>query len=70
MVMKMTRGNVEVYEVYDDRGEAIGRVILPVDRRVVGRDSGTVYLARERRERWALGSEPPAAAGLEPRRSA
>ena len=53
MVMRTTKGNVEVYEVYNDRGEAIGRVILPVDQRIVGRNSGTVYLARPRSEQYA-----------------
>jgi hypothetical protein len=46
MVMHTRQGQLEVYEVYDDHGEAIGQVILPVDPKVVGRETGTVLLVR------------------------
>ena len=36
----------EAYEVYDDRGESIGRVILPAEG-PMGRETGTVLLVRE-----------------------
>jgi hypothetical protein len=47
MVMQISQGSVEVYEIYDDRGEAIGRVVRPVERMILGRDSGTVLLIRK-----------------------
>lgn len=49
MVMRMASDRSEVYEVYDSRGEPIGRVVQPVDPRVIGRTSGTVLLVRESR---------------------
>ncbi len=47
MVMRTTNGQSEVYELFDAQGEPIGRVIMPLDPRVVGRTSGTVLLVRE-----------------------
>ena len=47
MVMRTTNGQPEVYELFDAQGEPIGRVIMPLDPRVVGRTSGTVLLVRE-----------------------
>lgn len=46
MVVRKSHGAPEVYEVYDDRGESIGRVILPADG-PMGRETGTVLLVRE-----------------------
>jgi hypothetical protein len=47
MVMRTQNERPDTYEIYDSRGEAIGRVVEPVDPRVVGRTSGTVLLVRE-----------------------
>ena len=47
MVMRTREGQLETYEVYDDHGESIGRVILPQDPKVVGREKGTVLLLRK-----------------------
>jgi hypothetical protein len=47
MVMRTANGQPEVYEIFDSQGESIGRVIMPLDPKVVGRTSGTVLLVRE-----------------------
>ena len=46
MVMLKSRTPVTTYEVLNDRGESIGRVILPLDPRVVGVGQPTVFLER------------------------
>jgi hypothetical protein len=33
-------------EIFDERGNPVGRVILPTDTRLFGPDKGTVYLQR------------------------
>jgi len=37
----------ETYEVYDDHGNTVGRVVLPRQRRFLGAERGTVYLNRQ-----------------------
>lgn len=46
MVMRENGTAVPTYDVLDDQGERIGRVVLPRDSLVVGRGQGTVYLDR------------------------
>ena len=46
MVMRKSQAAPEMYEVYDDRGESIGRVILPAGGQM-GRETGTILLVRE-----------------------
>jgi hypothetical protein len=46
MVMRTANGQPEVYELFDTQGEPIGRVIMPLDPRVIGRTLGTVLLVR------------------------
>ena len=46
MVMRTTNGQPEVYELFDAQGEPIGRVVMPLDPRVIGRTLGTVLLVR------------------------
>jgi hypothetical protein len=46
MVMRTTNGQPEVYELFDNQGEPIGRVVMPLDPRVIGRTLGTVLLVR------------------------
>ena len=46
MVMRTTNGQAEVYELYYAQGEPIGRVVMPLDPRVIGRTMGTVLLVR------------------------
>ena len=46
MVMRTANGQPEVYEIFDSHGESIGRVVMPLDPRVIGRTLGTVLLVR------------------------
>jgi hypothetical protein len=46
MVMRENGTPVPTYDVLDEQGASIGRVILPRDSSVVGRGHGTVYLDR------------------------
>lgn len=46
MVMLRSTQPVITYEVYDDRGNSVGCVILPRSARVVGQSQGTVLLRR------------------------
>jgi hypothetical protein len=46
------------YEVFDEYGDPVGRVILPLDPGVVGIGKGTVYLDRGRLPRSASSQGP------------
>jgi len=46
------------YEVFDEHGDPVGRVILPLDPGVVGIAKGTVYLDRGRLPRIAQWQGP------------
>lgn len=51
------------YEVYDERGNSVGCVIMPRGKRVVGKDQGTVLLRRpsgRQRSRMIPGPGEPA----------
>jgi hypothetical protein len=37
---------IESYEVYDDEGNSVGRVVLPKTRRLFGSGEGTVLMQR------------------------
>jgi hypothetical protein len=58
MVMLSSTWPLPTYEVYDERGRRIGRVVMPRDSAVIGIHAGTVFLARPM----------PAAGGTERRR--
>ena len=47
MTLKTKQERLESYEVYDDRGNSVGRVILPRQSRFFGTSRGTVYLRRQ-----------------------
>ena len=49
MVMRTQNERPDTYEIFNPNGEPIGRVIQPLDPRVIGRTSGTVLLVRESR---------------------
>lgn len=49
MVLLSTQEPTTTYEIFDDRGNAMGRVVLPRDPVVVGIGRGTVYLDRGHR---------------------
>ena len=40
------RDRFESYEVYDNQGKSVGRVVLPRQTRFTGQTSGTVFLRR------------------------
>ncbi len=40
------RDRFESYEVYDNQGKSVGRVVLPRQTRFTGPTSGTVFLRR------------------------
>lgn len=58
MVMLSTQCQVMTYEVFDEHGDPVGRVILPLDPGVVGIAKGTVYLDRGRLPRIAQWQGP------------
>jgi hypothetical protein len=63
MTRKSKETRYESYEVYDDHGNAVGRVVLPRQRRFLGAERGTVYLNRQPTlRRGALRSRNPQAA--------
>ncbi|MBM4187050.1 MAG: hypothetical protein FJ206_07025 [Gemmatimonadetes bacterium] len=47
MTTKATNDRFETYEVFDERGRSVGRVILPRSRRMFGAEKGTVLLTRQ-----------------------
>ena len=46
-MIKTKQERFDSYEVYDDRGNSVGRVILPRQSRFFGTSRGTVYLRRQ-----------------------
>ncbi len=56
MTLKTRQDRFESYEVYDERGNSVGRVILPRRARFFGTSRGTVYLRRQPPLRSAKGS--------------
>ena len=46
-MIKTKQERFDSYEVYDDRGHSVGRVVLPRQSRFVGTSRGTVYLRRQ-----------------------
>jgi len=47
MSLRAKRERFESYEVYDDQGNSVGRVVLPRQQRFFGNTRGTVYLRRQ-----------------------
>ncbi len=47
MPIEIKQDRFEGYEVYDEQGNSVGRVILPRQTRPFGPASGTVYLSRQ-----------------------
>lgn len=47
MTTKTTKDRFESYEVFDDEGKSVGRVVLPRSRRMFGTSRGTVFLNRQ-----------------------
>ncbi len=56
MSLKTRQDRFECYEVYDDKGNSVGRVILPRQSRFFGTSRGTVYLRRQPPLRSTKGS--------------
>jgi hypothetical protein len=48
----------ETYEVFDEQGHSVGRVILPKRPRFLGAEQGTVYLRRDPPHLRDAGSHP------------
>ena len=49
MTLSVARKQFESYEVYDERGNPVGRVVLPKSPRLFGPDRRTVFLDRSPR---------------------
>ncbi|MEO8448683.1 MAG: hypothetical protein ABI647_02770 [Gemmatimonadota bacterium] len=47
MTLTPRHTTVESYEVYDDEGNSVGRVVLPKTRRLFGSGEGTVLMQRQ-----------------------
>jgi len=47
MALRTKQDRFEGYEVYDDQGKSVGRVILPKEARLFGPTRGTVFLRRD-----------------------
>jgi hypothetical protein len=47
MVMRCENERVVAYELYDERGRSLGRVLMPRDETIIGPQAGTVLLRRE-----------------------
>jgi len=47
MTLRAKRDRFEAYEVFDDQGKSVGRVILPKEPRLFGPARGTVFLRRD-----------------------
>jgi hypothetical protein len=61
METKATRERFESYEVFDDKGNSVGRVILPRSRRMFGTNRATVFLNRQPPRTAARSGKPRAA---------
>lgn len=61
MATKTNKDRYETYEVFDERGRSVGRVVLPRTRRPFGTDRGTVYLNRQTPKVPATPTNPRAA---------
>ena len=63
MPPKMKPKRFESYEVYDQQGNPVGRVVLPRQSRFLGAERGTVYLDRQPtlQRRGSTNSNPQAA---------
>jgi hypothetical protein len=55
MTLKAKRDRFESYEVFDDHGNSVGRVILPRQQRFFGSTRGTIYLNRQPRVKSTTG---------------
>ncbi|MBL8985187.1 MAG: hypothetical protein SFV24_20675 [Gemmatimonadales bacterium] len=47
MTLKARQDRYESYEVYDEEGNSVGRVVLPRQTRFFGSTRGTVFLRRQ-----------------------
>lgn len=47
MVMLATDSPIPTYQVYDDSGAVLGRIVLPVAERVSGIGAATIFLQRD-----------------------
>jgi hypothetical protein len=47
MVMRCSSETTLVYELFDDEGRTLGRILLPKDQMIIGPQAGTVLLRRE-----------------------
>jgi hypothetical protein len=47
MVMRCSSETTLAYELFDDEGRALGRILLPKDQMIIGPQAGTVLLRRE-----------------------
>ena len=47
MTLTPRHTTVESYEVYDDEGNSVGRVVLPKTRRLFGSGEGTILMQRQ-----------------------
>lgn len=47
MAVEIKQDRFEGYEVYDDQGNSVGRVILPKQARPFGPTRGTVFMSRQ-----------------------
>ena len=63
MTTKARKDRYESYEVYDQQGIPVGRVVFPRQRRFLGAERGTVYLNRQPtlQRRGSQSSNPRAA---------
>lgn len=62
MALRTLRDRFESYEVYDENGNSVGRVIFPRQRRFFGPERGTVYLSRQPKLRRPESRTKPQAA--------
>ena len=66
MVMGCDSEHVLAYELYDDSGHSLGRILMPRDETIVGVQARTVLLRRElppvRPQTYGAGGGPPARA--------
>lgn len=47
MTLTTKPNRYQSYEVYDERGNPVGRVVLPRQRRFLGAERGTVFMSRQ-----------------------
>ncbi len=66
MVMRCDNEHVVAFELYDEGGHSLGRILMPRDEIVVGVQARTVLLRRElppvRPQTYGSGGGPPARA--------